>query len=76
MTTTTRNSEYTPVLMTTSAGEIAAAIIDADAFAAVRPTLNQLQAMRDAGQLPTPAAWLQMCGEMVDGGYARQEVTA
>ncbi len=63
---------YSPVFVTAQDGEPIAAIIDIDAFQVVSATLDQLQLLRSAGTLTTPAAWLQMRGEMVADGYARE----
>lgn len=72
----TAASEYRPVLVTNSEGEIVGAIIDADALAAARPALDELQALRDAGHQAAPAAWLQMRSAMLADGYAREACAA
>lgn len=66
------NQNYTPVVMTAENGEPIAAIVDYEAFVILSALFDQLQALRNAGEVAQPAAWLQMCGEMVEGGYARE----
>ena len=66
------NQSYTPVLMTAENGEPIAAIVDYEAFVILSALFDQLQALRNDGEVAQPAAWLQMCGEMVTGGYAEK----
>lgn len=67
---------YSPIVMTKD-GEPVAAIVDCDALILLRPRLDEVQALRDAGALPTPAGWVQMCQELVADGYGQPcEVTA
>lgn len=72
------DNNYRPVVMTDSQGAPVGVIVDYAAFLALRPALDQLQALRNAGRVGTPAGWDLMCCQMVDGGYAREgcEVTA
>jgi hypothetical protein len=59
---------YQPIVMTQD-GEPIAAIIDYAALLLLHPKLDELQALRQAGALPTPAGWQQMCHELVAEGY-------
>jgi hypothetical protein len=58
-------ASYAPVLMT-HAGATVAAIVDIEAFELVVHKLDQVQARRDAGTLPTPAGWSQLRADLCE----------